>query len=197
MAWCAALLSIVASVLVLTLIVLYKVHTKARYWKNQAKLDPLTGLLNRRAFEQEVELVLSNNKTIAGFQCCLLFLDLDDFKEVNDEYGHAKEDEVLINIAELCTQNLRRQDLICRFGGEEFVVLLPNTELWQAWQIAERLRKAIKDSFSTISITISIGMSAFNVRTHSFKTILSETDQALYEAKRCGKNRIVLAKSCR
>ena len=176
---------------------LYQASKQSRYWEIQASLDPLTGLLNRLAFAQEAEKHLLNDNNNEWPHCCLLFLDLDNFKQINDQQGHPKGDEILINIAKICTRCLRQEDLICRYGGEEFAVLLPGTEPWQAWQVAERIRQSIERSPGTIGITASIGLAAFGQNTPTLTRLLQEADAALYEAKRRGKNRIVRAESCK
>ncbi len=167
---------------------LYLGYHQMQFWKTQARLDPLTGLLNRRAFTVEAQSHLQ--------QCSLLFIDIDNFKNINDEYGHTKGDEVLTAIAQLCRQNLRQEDLLCRFGGEEFAALLPLTPVEDAWQVAERLRKTIEQSPTTIGVTVSVGLAASSATMGSLSQLIEAADTALYSAKKAGRNQIGLAESC-
>ncbi|MGI9274242.1 MAG: diguanylate cyclase [Endozoicomonas sp.] len=176
---------------------LYQASEQTRFWQLQASLDPLTGALNRRAFTREAEPVVSQVNEEPASQCCLMFLDIDDFKQINDRFGHSAGDRVLADIAKRCREDLRQQDLLARYGGEEFVILLPETSAWQATQIAERIRRtvALYDG-GPVPITISIGVAASGNHNNSLDKLLNEADQALYDAKREGKNRVARAPSC-
>ncbi|MDP0563475.1 MAG: GGDEF domain-containing protein [Candidatus Endonucleobacter sp. (ex Gigantidas childressi)] len=176
---------------------LYQASRQSRHWQIQACLDPLTGVLNRRAFAQEADTHLQCTNNDEQPDCCLLFIDLDDFKQINDQYGHPKGDLVLLNIAKIFNQNIRQGDLLCRYGGEEFIILLPGANPNQAWQVAERIRKAIEKSTATSNnTTVSIGLSALNSNTPTLPQLIQEADQALYKAKHLGKNQIITAESC-
>jgi len=160
-----------------------------------ASLDPLTGIHNRRTFfemaEKELERTLRYGNAIS-----LLMLDIDHFKQVNDTFGHLVGDQVLITFANLCRGNLRSFDLIARFGGEEFVALLPRTDLSMGETIAERLRLlSARTEFTcektSLSITISAGITNLEAnQTLTLATMIEQADQALYQAKQAGRNRV-------
>jgi two-component system cell cycle response regulator len=158
--------------------------------------DALTGLHNRRYMETHVgtlvEQALSRSKPLT-----VLVLDIDYFKSINDTHGHDAGDDVLREFALRIKKSIRGIDLACRFGGEEFVVVMPETDLAVATMVAERLRRRIaSEPFSiqqgarSIEVTISIGIAALG-RSDSPATVLKRADQALYRAKRDGRNRVV------
>ena len=127
----------------------------------------------------------------------VMMLDLDHFKHVNDTYGHAAGDAVLRHVAQLMRDNVRKIDLCGRLGGEEFAILLPYTHLNTAQNFAERLRAVVGSSPTrveghTISITISIGLSALEPTDELPDRALARADEALYRAKATGRNRVVL-----
>jgi len=157
-----------------------------------AQYDPLTGIYNRRALMEAVEDI----EVLAHHTTVILMLDLDRFKHVNDQYGHAVGDAVLRNVTALIKQEIRKSDVFGRMGGEEFTVVLPEAKLDKGLQIAERIRKAIEiflkdslpDSPST-PLTVSIGVSAW--QSGSFSKALAKADRCLYRAKEQGRNRVV------
>ena len=157
--------------------------------------DPLTGLFNRRVMEEMLE-IEACRRELSSFS--LLTLDLDDFKKVNDTYGHAAGDEVLKWIATVMRQNFRKHDIIARYGGEEFAVLLPSTSAQIATDIGERLRKRIESGIfafdgKAVKITASIGIAHRPVEdTCGVREMMQKADHALYRAKNSGKNRICL-----
>ena len=123
----------------------------------------------------------------------LLIFDIDKFKRVNDTYGHAMGDEVLKYLAASMLEAARKDDVCCRFGGEEFVMLLPETDRHAAFQLAERLRKKLESTISPCGevVTISIGIAMYpEDRAHPAE-LLELADQCLYEAKRTGRNRTI------
>lgn len=160
--------------------------------KHQAAHDPLTRVLNRRGFSEQAEHTLRS-----GLPCTVLLLDIDHFKRVNDTYGHDAGDEVLVQVAACLRRTVRSQDLVGRLGGEEFAVLLSATEPHAALQIAERCRAAIAaESIDQIqgatlafplSVTASIGVAE---AVGSLEAALSAADEAMYEAKRSGRDRV-------
>lgn len=159
-----------------------------------ASTDSLTGAANRREFmqraEQEIARVLRNQKPL-----CLLNMDLDHFKKVNDEHGHQVGDEVLKSVVGVCEHVLRPGDLLGRVGGEEFAVLLPETEFNQACIVAERLRSAIEQhqiqtNGISVNCTVSIGIAVFNPQQDSLKELLKKADDQLYQAKNNGRNQV-------
>ena len=161
-----------------------------------ATTDPLTELLNRRFFfelaERETERSLRHNSAIS-----YIMLDIDYFKKVNDEYGHIAGDQTLINLSHLIKKQLRKIDFCCRFGGEEFVICLPDTELEQAREVAERLRLAVEKmplncENKTFNISVSLGI-ACNKESEQPENTISRADMALYKAKAAGRNQTQLA----
>jgi two-component system, cell cycle response regulator len=163
--------------------------------------DQLTGLHNRRYMSRHLDNLVSqagrNGKPLA-----FLILDIDFFKSVNDGHGHDIGDEVLKEFANRISANIRGIDLACRYGGEEFVVVMPDTEMSLAYTIAERLRKSIETTPVVISrapgklnITISIGIAGSEGTADSAEALLHRADQALYSAKRSGRNRVVTAQA--
>lgn len=145
-----------------------------------AETDPLTGIANRRNFLERLDaLARDHTRTFA-----VLMLDLDDFKRLNDHFGHLHGDAVLEHVAQVLAANVRHVDHIARYGGEEFVVAMPGTSLAEATVVAERLRAAILDSTPT---TVSIGAAASEPG-ESAATVLHRADEMLLNAKRTGKN---------
>ena len=159
--------------------------------------DSLTGLYNRRYFmqagEDEIERAERNKKSLA-----LMMIDIDYFKDVNDTYGHAAGDKVLKNLANILKDSVREIDIVGRLGGEEFGIILPDTNIINAEKAAERLRKNIEDSSiqfeeESISITVSIGVSSYTQKVYNMSDLLHEADIALYKAKDRGRNCVQIA----
>ncbi|MBR3501631.1 MAG: diguanylate cyclase [Alphaproteobacteria bacterium] len=164
--------------------------------KNQADKDPLTMAWNRRYFEKNVpEYIKKCIKKSQNF--ALLLIDADKFKNVNDTFGHKTGDRVLIELAEICRNSLRKDDLVARFGGEEFVIFLNNTDTKSAYSVAERLRQNIAETLikaendEKINITVSIGVVA-SEKTASLEILLRQVDDAMYLAKHNGRNQVAL-----
>ncbi|WP_396587100.1 diguanylate cyclase [Bermanella sp. R86510] len=156
-----------------------------------ATTDPLTGLYNRRYFfeqaNREIERSTRNQSPVT-----FVIMDIDHFKKVNDQYGHLLGDDVLEILAALFKESLRKVDICCRFGGEEFVLCLPDTDQDTAFEVAERVRKQAKKlSFETdketIHITISMGIASYK-QDDSLETLLKRADEALYLAKDSGRD---------
>ncbi|HEY7933593.1 MAG TPA: GGDEF domain-containing protein [Solirubrobacteraceae bacterium] len=163
--------------------------------RDEAILDPLTGLLNRNALLPRF-IELSHQARMTRQPVCLLLCDVDAFKAVNDRYGHDRGDAVLRDVAYELRKRLRSFELVYRLGGEEFLVVLPGIGLGDGRETAERLRTAVEDSQpSGIQITISVGMSAGSGSEVDYDTLFKAADEALYEAKRSGRNRVVVARS--
>ncbi len=161
-----------------------------------AVTDPLTELFNRRHFETIIEKEFNRTTRYKSPTSCLM-IDVDNFKSVNDEYGHRTGDVVLKELAEITKNCLRRVDTIARWGGEEFVVLLPGTDKANALKAASRILKAISShAFSGITrqITVSIGISSVpDSSVDSAEKFIDVADLALYKAKSTGRNRIELS----
>jgi diguanylate cyclase (GGDEF)-like protein len=160
-----------------------------------AHTDELTQLNNRRQFE-----LIADQKIHQWPQyqsICLLMFDVDFFKRINDSHGHDIGDQVLQNIAEIARKEMRREDVLARFGGEEFVALLPETSLEDAMMIANRLRQKIESSTVYIGnniqlhFTISIGVSRLDPKDVDLHLLIKEADVALYRAKQNGRNQVV------
>ena len=159
--------------------------------------DQLTGLHNRRYMSRHLDNLVSQAAR-TGKPLSFLILDIDYFKAVNDGHGHDIGDEVLKEFANRIAANVRGIDLACRYGGEEFVVVMPETDASFAFMVAERLRKSIETTPIVISrapgklsITISIGIAASEGADDTSEALLRRADQALYSAKRNGRNRVV------
>ena len=157
--------------------------------------DPLTGAFNRRHFFVVGERRFAQSVR-AREHICVLLLDVDDFKAINDQHGHAAGDRVLIDVALACKTSLRQADLLARYGGEEFVALLPATDLALALQVAERMRtsvadtRVVTDTGATVRPTVSVGVAMLAAAPVSFDSLLAQADAAMYGAKRSGKNRV-------
>jgi len=161
--------------------------------------DQLTGLHNRRYMSRHLDTLIDSAKKSAK-PIAFLILDIDYFKAVNDTHGHDMGDEVLSEFANRVSANVRGIDLACRYGGEEFVVVMPDTDMALACSVAERLRRSVEsEPFSItrppgkLKITISIGIAGSEGATDSAEALLHRADQALYRAKRDGRNRVVAA----
>ncbi|MFO1387635.1 GGDEF domain-containing protein [Cellvibrio sp.] len=158
------------------------------------RTDALTGLYNFRFFNET--LALEMERTRRGTQpLSMILLDIDHFKKFNDKWGHELGNHALIHIARLIKVAIRKLDFPCRFGGEEFVVLLPNTDLRQALSVAERVRELIEtsplsvDGQAPISITASIGVDQFtSAHTESCESFIRRVDAWLYRSKDSGRN---------
>ncbi len=158
-----------------------------------ATTDGLTQLLNRRTwFEQSqriAEIAEHSEKALS-----VVLLDIDHFKQINDSYGHAVGDAALQAISQIIEHNVRKIDVLGRYGGEEFVILLPDTDILTAYHIAERIRKAVDSHCFVIdphqlAITLSLGIATMQGRPLDITVLLMQADQALYEAKHTGRNR--------
>jgi two-component system cell cycle response regulator len=159
--------------------------------------DQLTGLHNRRYMARHLDNLIAGARK-SGKPLAFLIMDIDHFKSVNDSHGHDSGDEVLREFAGRISANVRGIDLACRYGGEEFVVVMPDTDMAFAYTVAERLRKSVEEAAFAISrephklnITISIGIAGSEGNVDSADKLLHRADQALYRAKREGRNRVV------
>ncbi len=163
-----------------------------------ATTDPLTGVNNRRRYTEISERELTRCKRYRH-PLCVLMLDADHFKNINDTYGHEVGDRVLKALADACTGELRDVDVLGRFGGEEFTVTLPETPLETALEAAERLRVKLAETTvkledgQDISFTVSIGASCLNGQEEGLADLLNRADAALYNAKEQGRNKVVSA----
>ncbi|MBI3994261.1 MAG: diguanylate cyclase [Candidatus Lambdaproteobacteria bacterium] len=162
----------------------------------QATIDPLTGLHNRREFDRRLAEEWARFKRYSR-PLSLIMLDIDHFKQVNDTYGHECGDRVLFTLAGLMRSSVRIQDTVCRFGGEEFIVLLPETPLPAAFQVAENLRHRVAEHAFfcqdiALRIQVSLGVAGATDSTPlASDELLKMTDQSMYRAKQDGRNRTV------
>jgi diguanylate cyclase (GGDEF)-like protein/putative nucleotidyltransferase with HDIG domain len=158
-----------------------------------ARSDPLTGLPNRRGFRELLDLELERTRR-GGRPMTVLVGDVDHFKEVNDRAGHAVGDAALQRVAGLLRDGVRQIDVAARIGGEEFAVIMPDTDGTAAFAAAERLRCALRDAFAdaTVPITISFGIACHPHHAETAASLLRAADEALYGAKQSGRNRTVL-----
>jgi len=164
--------------------------------RNQAEYDVLTNSINRRAFTPLAEHILAR-RAREHSPVSLMMMDLDHFKNINDTYGHQVGDEVLRQVAMTIRSTLRSQDVLCRFGGEEFIVLCPNTPSGAADQIAERIRAAtaalrIQANSVSLTVTLSIGFATYpsNSKLNDLEILIQAADLALYSAKDNGRNQV-------
>jgi diguanylate cyclase (GGDEF)-like protein len=161
--------------------------------RDNAVLDPLTGLLNRHALELRMA-ELEQQARLTGGAVCVVLCDLDAFKRVNDTYGHDRGDAVLRDSTYEMRKALRSFELVYRIGGEEFVVLLPGADLSQGVQVADRLREAIEDSRpGGLKLTMSLGVASASGQGVGSEPLMRAADAALYRAKRAGRNRVEAA----
>lgn len=186
-----------AILLALALAYQMRLHQQARQRsENLSRLDPLTGSYNRRGFLDLAEPSWSTAER-SRRPLTLIILDIDHFKQVNDQHGHATGDRVLIEIAHLLAKACRTGDILSRWGGEEFLLLLPETDLEQARVFAERVRQSIEArrlsiTQGTIGVTASFGIVESD-RHASLYELINEADERLYEAKQSGRNRVCSA----
>ncbi len=160
--------------------------------REQAMKDPLTGVLNRQAYEEKIEEEYQRWKRY-GHPLSLLVVDIDHFKRVNDTFGHLAGDKALKALALRLLQNVREVDVVTRYGGEEFVVIMPDTAVDAAYKVAEKLRSVVASAGfhyrrQPVNITISCGLSGFR-EGDELNSVFSRADEALYEAKKAGRNR--------
>ena len=162
-----------------------------------ALTDPLTGLQNRRSLFELGRVEFARAKRMKRAFCCMM-LDLDHFKHINDEYGHLIGDQVLQEFARRCKSSVREVDLVGRYGGEELIILLPETDRPTSIQVAERLRGTVAATpievlGREIAVTVSIGVATEDENTTDLETLIARADQAMYIAKHKGRNRVAMS----
>jgi diguanylate cyclase (GGDEF)-like protein len=190
--------AIAAMAAAFTMTLLIAVHTSQRLQRALdivANVDPLTGLLNRRAFAETADRDWAQ-AVRAKRNLSVLLLDLDHFKAVNDLHGHPVGDEVLRRVGEALSVQVREGDLVARFGGEEFVIMMPDTSAREAVTVAERIRTAISaldGQQAGLAISVSIGVAEKTEEEASWEDLVAESDKALYVAKQSGRNCVVVA----
>ncbi|MDH5358339.1 MAG: sensor domain-containing diguanylate cyclase [Gammaproteobacteria bacterium] len=170
------------------------VQNQKVYAEKMARHDPLTNLLNRRGFDEIVAHLLSNAQR-HKHPLAIIILDIDNFKMINDRYGHDAGDSVIKRVSETIQEVIRLGDISARWGGEEFVLLLPETNAEQAMQLAERLRQKIANLkvqvlTETISITVSLGVAGKKDENSSIDELIKKADDLMYQAKDAGRNMV-------
>lgn len=170
-----------------------------RALENEASLDPLTKLPNRRVLQREGDRC-SKEAGIRQTPFSIIMLDIDHFKRINDSWGHSFGDTVLARVADVIRWTVRKTDIAARYGGEEIVVLLPNTNMEAAGIVAEKIRSDIEATIlmfdhEAIHVTVSIGIACSHEPSADFKQVLDAADKALYRAKAAGRNRVELAEA--
>lgn len=190
-------------ILLLTLVIVviglwaFRLRSSQLRFRQMARHDGMTGAFNRQHFLSESGRTLLRLRQ-AGAGACLVVLDLDYFKEINDTYGHAAGDEVLRCVVEICRHELRASDLFGRLGGEEFGILMPGCTSAQGIEIATRIRRAVADAQLrlgpeiSVAVSASLGLAHTSVSGYAFDQLFSDADTALYRAKNGGRNRLVV-----
>jgi diguanylate cyclase (GGDEF)-like protein/PAS domain S-box-containing protein len=174
---------------------LIEIGTLQSKLREQAIRDPLTNLFNRRYLEETLdrELARAARET---YPLCIIMIDLDHFKKVNDSYGHEAGDHVLRALANALSEQSRRGDFACRYGGEEFVIVMPNISMATAYERAESLRNTLNSlripyEYYNLSVTISMGIACYPINGQSRDALLRAADQAMYAAKEAGRDNIL------
>jgi len=175
-------------------------HQQVERLEWQRCRDGLTGLFNRRYFEEVMQQHLFQSERY-NWPLSLVFIDIDHFKAFNDTYGHDAGDYVIRSVSNLLQNNVRKSDIVVRYGGEELIVLLPNCPIDKAAEIAENLRLEVSllplyfANQHLNSVTISLGIASFPFQASDSPSLLKAADEALYKAKQSGRNRFVVADS--
>jgi two-component system cell cycle response regulator len=160
--------------------------------RSMALIDSLTSLYNGRFFSSQLETEMARTRR-TGLPCCLMMIDLDNFKMINDTLGHLEGDRFLIQVARMFSQCVRATDIVCRYGGDEFVAILPSTRLFVAIRIANRLKKAVPEipGATGCNVSASIGISEFAVSSPwDANEFIQAADSAMYDAKSKGRNQV-------
>jgi diguanylate cyclase (GGDEF)-like protein len=166
--------------------------------------DPLMGIYNRRYLERRLTTEVARASRY-GMPLSVLLLDIDHFKPINDSYGHQVGDVVLAELAQLIVNTVRTTDIVTRYGGEEIMVMAPSTPLKTAANLAERLRKIIAHrpfevpaklnrKLKALHITVSVGVACFGLNANDFQSLIQSADEALYRAKKKGRNCVITAR---
>lgn len=156
----------------------------------QSSRDPLTGLKNHRALYERLMLTLNNKK--ANEEVSIAMMDIDDFKRVNDIKGHIYGDKILVGVSETLTKYARSTDIVGRYGGEEFLIIFPNTSKDQAYALCDLMLKETNEKFVTLEPKTTMSCGIQNFSGQSLNELIQQADVNLYKAKSSGKNRIVI-----
>lgn len=169
-----------------------KLEKDYHYLKTLSLTDELTGLYNKRFFNKQLKIEIARTKR-TGQPFCLMFIDLDNFKSVNDTLGHTKGDEFLVTVCRLICRKIRPTDFACRYGGDEFIIIMPATYLVDGISIAQRWHALIRQIASQMELNVSssIGVDEFDFTcTLTAEEFLDRVDKELYNAKKTGKNKV-------
>lgn len=167
-----------------------KIRRQNEELKHLATRDPLTACLNRRAFFAVFESHFAGSQRYEKSLACIL-LDVDHFKQVNDQHGHAVGDEVLRRVADIIRDSIRGADQLCRYGGEEFCIALPEQDVENGFIVANNIREMIQSTdIQGLKVTVSLGVAASNFGAETAQRLMQQADEALYAAKRTGRNRV-------
>lgn len=168
------------------LLTIQALQEQAKHFSTEAMTDPLTGLANRRSLDSRLARWVQDGRAFS-----IITLDIDHFKKVNDTYGHLAGDEVLKFVTQKLQLAVRKQDRCSRYGGEEFIVLLPDVSMAEAYLAAERIRRTVQSEPGPMdsTVTVSLGIASYPAHGPSALEVLQAADQALYAAKRKGRNR--------
>jgi len=168
-------------------------ETEFRETLKLAEFDSLTGVLNRRTFVrtllQEIQKASQEKQKFS-----IMMIDLDGFKKLNDKEGHSAGDLILQEFALILKSNLRKGDIIGRYGGDEFIILLPGVDKYEAKKVGEKIRSVVEREFKSVEITVSIGIAEYPSEGTLSNILISNADEALYRAKEFGKNKVVYFK---
>lgn len=175
---------------------LFRIKSQKNVLEKLSITDPVTQVGNHRYFQEQLRKEIERAKRETQ-NLSLLMIDLDDFKKLNDQYGHPAGDQILAEVAQFLVNSFRLPDTVCRYGGDEFAIILPNTDINQSIEVAERIRK----NFESLKITkkrwsglsLSMGISNFPGSSDSSEGLVYLADQSLYQAKNQGKNRCLVA----
>ncbi|MBQ6516823.1 diguanylate cyclase [bacterium] len=197
--WVILVLPLIVMVFTFAISYLAKYLIKSRDFEHQYKLattDGLTELYNHRYFQDMMKQQIEQSKRYNS-KFSLIMIDIDYFKQFNDKYGHQAGDAVLKQVAQILKRNTRVSDYVCRYGGEEMAIILPNTGIEETLKNAERIRKAVEETPFKLSlnqegqVTISLGISSYNGDEETAQDIIKRADNALYKAKENGRNQVV------
>jgi diguanylate cyclase (GGDEF)-like protein len=172
-------------------VMISKIHKLLKRERKLSRRDPLTGVMNVRAFSEIVEYeILRINRSVSPFS--VAYLDLDNFKSVNDLYGHKKGDELLKAVVTNLARNLRQTDVIARVGGDEFAIFLPSTDHIEVKVVMDKIRKQLQKLMENLqrTVTFSMGVLTCDNSEYGFDEIISMADRLMYEVKNSGKNNI-------
>jgi len=178
----------------------YKLEKANEELIDMSHRDPLTQIFNRRYFAEQSKKIKSFSQRNNNIPFSIITLDIDKFKNINDTYGHLVGDEVIIKVAHIIEEEVRTSDIVARFGGEEFVMLLQDCDLNNSYKVAEKVRQdiaktSIKVHIDTeVKFTVSIGVAQFNESdNNNIELTLSRADEALYQAKNSGRNKTIVS----